>query len=158
MFKKILVPLDGSTLAEEAIPTAAIMANKFDGDIYLVSIILNIPQAARYSESLSQSEEIKSIRDGFLEKATRYLSDQMEASVLTNDRIHLIMKDSRSAAEGILEAAEEVGADSIIMSTHGRSGINRWVFGSVAEKVLRGAKIPILLIRSKRGSADGDGV
>lgn len=158
MFKRILVPLDGSALAEEAMEKAAVMAKKFDGEVFLVSIILNIPQAARYSEALSQSEEIRSIRDGFLEKAKLYLTEKAESSIIPDERIHLIMKDARSAAEGILETVEEVKADSIIMSTHGRSGINRWVFGSVAEKVLRGATVPILLIRSERGSEDGVGV
>lgn len=158
MFKRILVPLDGSGLAEEAIPKAAIMANKFDGEIFLVSVILNIPQAARRSEEVIDREDYHSIRDSILEKARDYLASQMEDCEMPNERIHTMMKNARSAADGILDVAEEVKADSIIMSTHGRSGINRWVFGSVAEKVLRGAKVPVLLIRSERNLEDGDGI
>ncbi|QLQ08994.1 MAG: universal stress protein [Anaerolineae bacterium] len=55
-----------------------------------------------------------------------------------------------SPAEEILECVAEVGADLIVMSTHGRSGINRWVFGSVAGRLLHSAPIPILLIRPAR--------
>ena len=50
-------------------------------------------------------------------------------------------------ADEILTYAQELGCDMIVMSTHGRSGVGRWVYGSVADKVLRGSKIPVLLIR-----------
>ncbi|GIV84495.1 MAG: hypothetical protein KatS3mg052_1502 [Candidatus Roseilinea sp.] len=56
-------------------------------------------------------------------------------------------------ADAILDRAEEVGADLIVMSTHGRSGMERWLLGSVAEKVVRGAKTPVMLIRPQQTGA-----
>jgi len=56
------------------------------------------------------------------------------------------------AAEEIIKAADEVNADLVAMSTHGRHGFSRWAFGSVTDRVLRGGKVPILLVRAGKGT------
>ena len=53
-----------------------------------------------------------------------------------------------SAAEEIIKAADEINADLIAMSTHGRSGLSRWAFGSVTDRVMRGGNVPILVVRA----------
>ncbi|OGO25315.1 MAG: hypothetical protein A2144_09740 [Chloroflexi bacterium RBG_16_50_9] len=55
-------------------------------------------------------------------------------------------------ADGILKAAEEAKADMIAMSTHGRSGLRRWAFGSITDKVLRGSSVPVLTVRAPEGT------
>jgi nucleotide-binding universal stress UspA family protein len=62
-----------------------------------------------------------------------------------------IVTSDFDAAHQIIEVGKEIGADLVIMSTHGRSGLGRWVFGSVAEKVLRHGETPLLLVHARAG-------
>ena len=112
-------------------------------------MLLNIPKkAARDFRIKDREDEFEAIREEFLSGGKQYLSEMREKISLPNDRIVTQLVDAVSPADGILDVCEQTEADSIVMSTHGRSGINRWVFGSVAEKVLRGAKVPVVLLPS----------
>lgn len=150
MFQKILVPLDGSDLAEEALKAAIELAEKFDSQLILLTVLLNIPKkAARDFRIKGREDEFEAIREEFLSGGKQYLDEMREKISLPNDRIVTQLVDAVSPADGILDVCEQTAADSIVMSTHGRSGINRWVFGSVAEKVLRGANVPVVLLPSR---------
>lgn len=122
MFERVLVPLDGSPLAEEALNRVAALLRSGDSEILLV-------------RAAAEGEE-----DAYLERQERKLTRQ-------GFRVRRAVR-SGPPAEVILELAEGLRATMIAMSTHGRSGISRWVFGSVAEKVLRASRIPLLLVRS----------
>jgi nucleotide-binding universal stress UspA family protein len=84
------------------------------------------------------------------EAAERYLANVGEELKKRDLRVAAMVRTGQQVAVEIIDFAKEVGADLIIMCTHGRSGISRWVMGSVALKVLTRAETPILLIRSKR--------
>ena len=143
MFKKILVPLDGSELAESALAVAAMLTEQHDGELLLVQAlsypIMVSPEIAGYAaESVYSMVEHRISAETYLnEIAERYagLPIQIEA-----------ISDTPAAA--ILDQAEANSADLIVMSTHGRSGLGRWMFGSVTEKVLRYAHCPVLAVRS----------
>jgi nucleotide-binding universal stress UspA family protein len=83
------------------------------------------------------------------EAVEKYLTNLAEELKKRGFRVTAMVKTGQQVAAEIIDFAKEVGADLIVMSTHGRSGITRWVLGSTAHKVLIRAETPILLIRSK---------
>ena len=68
--------------------------------------------------------------------------------------MHTQVTEGENVADALLEVAAALGVDTIVMSTHGRGGLSRWVFGSVADKVLRYANVPVLLIRAKEETVE----
>ena len=149
MFKHILIPLDGSEIAEKAIPAATELALKFHSQVTMVHVLLNLPQIIQGDEGEEHDKLLDRVRLKAHDSAESYLAEQkrklLEIGVPV---VHYQVADGRSPADAILSVAELQRADSIVMSTHGRSGFTRWVFGSVAEKVLRGANVPVVLVRA----------
>jgi nucleotide-binding universal stress UspA family protein len=136
--EKILVPLDGSALAEEALSRAVDLARQSGGSLTLLRAaeahsIVGDPIEAQVTV-VREAEE-------YLEQVAKRLRDQgfhkVETSVWYG-----------AAPLSIVEAARLRRADLIVMSTHGRSGLGRLILGSVAESVLRGTSVPILLLRA----------
>jgi nucleotide-binding universal stress UspA family protein len=144
MFRRILIPLDGSTRAESAIPVAARIARASKGTIVLLQVV-NLP--IDYGMFLTQSSVLTE-QDVEVEnaKATEYLtsiaqSEQMEG---IGTKIEVV---SGPIAPTLLSYAEPSRADLIVMSSHGYTGFKRWVLGSVADKVIRHAQVPALVLR-----------
>lgn len=142
MLKKILVPLDGSPLAAKALPYAEALADKFGAELIFLWVLH--PMMHFSEEAMGVYE---TIRQRELEEASTYL----RTAQLTPDRPHL--KPVTKILEGpvaqtIIDLAEEEKVDLIVMSTHGRSGLGRWMYGSVASKVLQHAPCPIYLVRA----------
>ena len=146
MYKEILVPLDGSEFAEAALSHARALATAFTSRVTLISIV----------ESFSISPQ-----PGIIGPVITVGVDIEEDMQQSRDYIHVIAEDLRQLGievkefvnegdpgSGISKYADEHGIDLIVMSTHGRSGIQKFVYGSVAEKILHNAKVPILLVRS----------
>lgn len=153
MFKHILVPLDGSSFAEAAMPAAVEIADRFDSKITLIHVLRPIfvvtgPDGFAYAESL------KNLRDQACEEAKVYLGEQCSWLRHHGFTAQNEIIESESVAEAILDMAEQSDVDAIVMSTHGRGGISRWVYGSVADKVLRYASVPVLLIRVTNETVD----
>ena len=141
MYKKILVPLDGSPLAEAVLPHAEALAKSEDAEI----ILLRIPNVPT-SEFLARDPMIAEIIYKDMEKESEdYVHNKV--TELKNDNIKVtgITKDG-PVPETILDVADETHADMIAMSTHGRTGISRWLMGSVADKIIHHAHIPVMLI------------
>lgn len=133
--RSILVPLDGSSLAEGAIPPAITLATTSGLGVTLLHVIAS---ADRKIDPRLDQERVD---------ATRYLAGVAgrlaDWGIPTTSEIH-----SGNAAEAILQHIRTSQAKLVIMTTHGRSGFGRWLYGSVAEAVLSHASAPILLIRS----------
>jgi len=145
MYKKILVPLDGSELAKMALDQAEKLAKTFDAEIILFQVVPFMPiyGSPELVTPLIVDEKQK-------EAAETYLLNLSEELKKRGLKVTATVRTGQQVAVEIIDFAKEVGADLIIMCTHGRSGISRWVMGSVALKVLTRAETPILLIRSKR--------
>jgi nucleotide-binding universal stress UspA family protein len=144
--ERILVPLDGSTLAEVALPKALALARLPSSEVILLHVIPPIEDAIDDGDRISIDEQC----DNEKCRALRYLrsiSHRPEWHGVTMQ----IAVDIGPAADAILEYAQKHDIDWIVMATHGRSGIRRWVIGSVAEKVLRAAPTTVVLVRA--GSA-----
>jgi nucleotide-binding universal stress UspA family protein len=144
MYKKILVPLDGSELAKKALDQAEKLAKTFGAEIILFQVVPFLPiyGSPELVTPLIVDEKQK-------ESAERYLTNLAEELKKREHKVTAIVKTGQQVAVEIIDFAKEAGADLIIMCTHGRSGISRWVLGSVALKVLTRAETPILLVRSK---------
>jgi nucleotide-binding universal stress UspA family protein len=155
VYRKILVPLDGSGFAEQALSHAVNVAAAGSSVIHLLSVAPSLNEQTRsmvdmypvyvYRDALvDDSAEIERIRRGLQE----YLSGVIRRVQTANRTVVSAVRFGQPAEE-IISYASENRCDLIVMSTHGRSGIGRWVYGSVADKVLRGSTIPVLLVRVK---------
>ena len=136
---KILVPLDGSALAESAIPKAVELAR-----VGLSSLLLMRAAEAHTLPGADPTEaQVEVVRE-----AEEYLKAVAER--LTKDGVRNVETSVwyGPAAAAIVDAARLRKVDLIVMSTHGRSGLGRLILGSVAESVLRGTTTPILLLRA----------
>jgi nucleotide-binding universal stress UspA family protein len=145
MYKKILVPLDGSELAKTALGEAEKLAKTFDAEIILFQVVPLMPiyGSPELVTPLIVDEKQK-------EAAEKYLGNLGEELKKRGLKVAAMARIGQQVAIEIIDFAKEAGVDLIIMCTHGRSGISRWVMGSVALKVLTRAETPILLIRSKK--------
>jgi nucleotide-binding universal stress UspA family protein len=139
MASQILVTLDGSDLAECALPWATTLARQLPADLVLlrvVSVSADIEDAVPETESLIARQE---------SEAREYLgriANQMHAAGLSADTV----LRRGPAADVIIEYAVEAQVEQIIMATHGYSGFSRWIHGSVADRVLQSAIVPVLLV------------
>jgi nucleotide-binding universal stress UspA family protein len=138
MFERILVPLDGSALAEAVLTPLAPLARR-TGALLLPLRVYRADVSSRMDSSaltLDRRQEA----EAYIARMEDYLAaDGLESRGLVR---------FGDAAETILDTAEEENASLIALSTHGRSGLSRWVYGSVAEKVLRASRRPVLVVRS----------
>jgi nucleotide-binding universal stress UspA family protein len=145
MYKKILVPMDGSSLAEcslEHVKTVAIGCHIPEVVLLIVVEPLSYSLATDSQMSINVLEKIDGIQKT---EATNYISKMVQK----------LNKEGLSAKgevilgrvdEQILNYTDNNNIDLIIMSTHGRSGVTRWAFGSVADKVVRHSKVPVLTV------------
>jgi nucleotide-binding universal stress UspA family protein len=136
--RRILIPLDGSKTAEAAIPEAVEMGRGAPCTFVLLRVAQAriLPGADVIGDWVEAVREAEAYLDGLKRQLVAEGIGPIEARVWQG-----------AAAPAIIDAAQAHHADLIVMSSHGRSGISRLVFGSVAEAVLRGSRIPILLIR-----------
>ena len=135
--KKILVPLDGSRLAETALGEAIELARNS-----ATLVLLRAAEAARVPMADPTDAQVTVVREA--ESYLEGVAERMRAAGVADVQTSVWYG---APGEAIVEAARVREIDLIVMSTHGRSGLGRLVFGSVAETVLRGATTPILLIR-----------
>jgi len=135
---KILVPLDGSALAEVAIPAAIEMAGSKSSALLLVRAAeaRTLPGTDPIDAQIAAVQEAEAYLASVKEKLEKQGLQKVEANVWYGP-----------PASAIVEAAQLYKPGLIVMSTHGRSGLGRLIFGSVAESVLRGTTVPILLVR-----------
>ncbi len=140
MFERILVPLDGSQLSQRALEPALILAPQTGAELLLV----RVPTADTLSFAVSAGTQRELAQDALAYLETiRKSNEQPQFSI----RTQVLDGDVASA---IVDFALAEHVDLIIMSTHGYSGLTRWVLGSVTEKVLRSAPCPVLAVRTAR--------
>ena len=137
MFARVLVPLDGSSAAEAILPRVAELARGYRTDVILLRVVL-----AHTFPGVDPTEaQVHAV-----DEAQDYLAAVERSLRSRGIRAESAVRYGRPAEE-ILDHARVHGVDLIAMATHGRSGIQRWVLGSVAEAVLRAAPVPVLLLR-----------
>ena len=141
----ILVPLDGSELSEKALETAFTLAEYSKAEVTIMKVLRPVEEILTIDKS--NASFIKEQEQAREKKNTEYLDEVKGRYKDTSIVVNPVLKTG-SDAETIIEYAKEKGVDLIVMATHGRTGLHRWVYGSVSTKVLNGASHPVLLVRS----------
>ena len=147
MFKRLLVPLDGSHIAESALPAALELAAKFGGEITLVRIVSS-PASLPAVDGRAYGNLHFEMREHIHKEAETYLKLLKNSLRQQGYVVHHQVIEGESPASAILEKVADQDMDAIVMSTHGWGGLARWMFGSVADKVMRRADVPVVLIRA----------
>lgn len=150
---RILVPLDGSKLSEQALQSAIQVARRCNGQLYLVHA-LNLPTNMGLQFLLESQEEVDELVDQWWHDAEAYLLATAEAVRLQGVEVKTQL--IHGEPDKVIDDLAKQGKVGIIaMSTHGRTGLQRWVYGSVASKVLRSVECPLLLVRAKADEGNG---
>jgi nucleotide-binding universal stress UspA family protein len=155
MYRRILVTLDGSQLGEQVLPhVRALIEGRTDVQVYLLSVAQVIdlaaasamvyPMAVYPGQPFDEEAERRRVEDDLCSYLRGISSELAQQGVEVSSEVRF-----GHPAEEIIAYARDIKADLIAMCTHGRSGIARWAYGSVADKVLRSAACPVLLVRAK---------
>lgn len=143
-YKKIIVPIDCSGWSERAIPHAINIARHNQSEIVLLHIFQ--PPAHEFADQIAlagQDDQIQQIREETKQKLMALRSQVRDQNV--NVRVQFI--EGTGVAHHICDYINSEDADLVIMTTHGRTGLARFLFGSVTHKVMQEVKVPVLLIR-----------
>ena len=144
-FKKVMVPLDGSKFAEAALEPALAIAQAMEIELVLFRVAQPIPRTRALAE-------MPDVYDEVVAAAYREAEDYLD-SVRARLSYERVSVEHRAAEEGvarqIVDFANESGIDLVVMSSHGRTGVSRWVHGSIAEKVLSGVCCATLVVRGR---------
>jgi nucleotide-binding universal stress UspA family protein len=148
MYKKIMVPVDGSELAECVLPHVQTMAAaKGVQTVVFVRVVEPLSLTPVRGETWLTEEEMKQVDVKSKAVAESYLEKLVSGLDYGKVAIQKEVLVGR-AAEQLAEYAGKNDIDFIIVATHGRSGVSRWVWGSVADRLLRSAHVPVLMVRS----------
>jgi nucleotide-binding universal stress UspA family protein len=155
MYTHLLAPLDGSEVAEAALPHVQAVAQRFGARVTLLRVTVApetlIAEAATGAPGVPEAGPLLDptpVVEAEHDEAVNYLTDVAER--LRGQGLTVETETPQGpAAHTITNRGRELGADLIVMSTHGRGGLGRLVFGSVADSVLRHAICPVLLVRVK---------
>ncbi|GAB1421436.1 universal stress protein [Anaerolineales bacterium] len=142
-YKKIVIPLDGSGWSERAVQHALLHAEK-GSEIILLHVF--VPPAYEYTDQLALAGQEQQI-DMMREQTKQYLlgiRNQLRSQGIT---VRIQMIEGSQVAHHICDYIDDEGVDLVVMSTHGRTGLARFLFGSVAQKVMQAISVPVLLVR-----------
>ena len=153
MFKRVLVPLDGSDLAEEVLPFLTEIAGPLDIEFTLLRVVVPVPPEYVEGTRYITVENIPAR----MEAARAYLAPIAAGLEAKGVRVTTELRRGDPLPE-ILEAAKAAKVDLIAMTTHGRTGLGRLLFGSVAEAVLRHSEVPVFLVRGAKRPAGATAV
>lgn len=143
MFDRILVPTDGSAAATAAVRSALVLADRFDADIHAIHVVEGGDLPA--DDAPTPHDELRAHGQETLETV-----DELAAEVGLSPTTSLI-ESAPSVHEAILDTAADEHADLIVMGTHGRTGLDRLVLGSVTERTLRVSTLPVLTVHEDTG-------
>lgn len=139
----IIVPLDGSAVAEKALRFAEDLAKSGDRELLLITVQDGIVMRGFQPYAESEHMTLDEACHAYLARAVRAVEGtgvSARSAVIPGDH----------AAAAILDAAADEEAELIVLATHGRSGVGKWLLGSVAEKIVRSAQRPVLIVPADR--------
>lgn len=155
MYKRVMVPLDGSKLAECVLPhVESVVKGCNSPEVVFVRVVE--PALEPYGPttdgasiiSEKDAEAIRSKRDSQQKTEAEEYLDSLTGRLKYENAVVRSVIISGKPADSLADYARENDVDLIIMSTHGRSGISRWVWGSTADRVLRSSCVPVMMIRA----------
>ena len=138
MYDRILLPTDGSDASSRAVEQAVGLARETSADLHVLFVLEDIPYAPEMMDDAVEGQ-LREIGEAAIEE----IEERAEAAGVD------LVTEMREGVphETILEYAEEADVDAIVMGTHGRSGLDRYLLGSVTERVVRSAEVPVLTVR-----------
>ncbi len=147
MLKHVLVPLDGSQLSEQALDYVNQIVDPTVGKITLLSVLdmPEYPLGAYYPSMMTVDMNSDNVTEKMIPRTQEYLHHSAQPLKKQGYTIEIEVVVGEAAAV-IVDQADEKSVDAIIMSTHGRSGLSRWIFGSIANKVLMAAPCPVFVV------------
>ncbi|HEX9897075.1 MAG TPA: universal stress protein [Dehalococcoidales bacterium] len=155
MYKHIMVPLDGSELAECVLPhVVAVAKGCAVPKVTLIRVVTPIQIYGSEFDSGIALPELQKVEQENVVNARKYLDKQTallkEKGIDAHTEVFF-----GNVLESLTEFIEKNQVDLIIIATHGRSGISRWVWGSVADRILRSAKVPVMMVRPQAVRGQG---
>ena len=147
IINSIVVPLDGSSLAEQILPTVSIWAQALDVEVTLIRAF-EFPASAYYG-SENYLPDYDAIREQTRKEVADYLKEKADSLIGEGVRTVSTRSIEGPAANEIISYAQTEPRAVIAMSTHGRSGVRRWILGSVTEEVVRHGDDPVLVVRGE---------
>lgn len=144
MFKHILVPVDGSPTAQMAVDKAAGLAKAFGSTVTAIYVIDPYPFTGLGSDFAYGQAEYLSAAAIEAKEATQAAQQTLEQAGVS---VKTSVVEAHAAWRGILETAASVGADLIVMGSHGRRGLEKMVLGSVTQRVLSHSHLPVFVVR-----------
>jgi len=158
MFKTILVTVDGSDVSRRGLLEAIALAANQQATLYVLNVVEGMPAAwSNYVDNQFRPRRIELLLQGLRASAQRVV-DEAHADARNHGlsaETLLVDARGRSFAEVVLEEAHRVGADLVVLGTHGRDGMERLVKGSDAESLLRRADVPVLIVREPQATQGG---
>lgn len=157
MFERVLVPLDGSKVGEAALPVVEQLVAKLVPKTEVEVILFGVITLLRHWVVVGEASAPVSYTDEELALIKNRVMGYLERTGESMRQRGLVIKTmvaTGNASDEILQAADDIKADLIAMSTHGRSGLRRLAFGSITDKVIRGSNIPLLLVRAPEGTVN----
>ncbi|MGF1598008.1 MAG: universal stress protein [Acidimicrobiales bacterium] len=145
--RRILVPLDLSARSRVGLSYAALLAAPFDATLILMTNV-NLPEQAVLEEHAART-------GCSADEAGPTLLRSVAEEIAPGITSAIVLRQHAFPANGILAVADEEDADLIVVASHGRSGMSRWLLGSVAEKVARVADVPVVIVPTRHDRFDG---
>ena len=143
MFKRILIALDGSTMAEKALSTALVLAQQFEAELFLFRVVMPLPISYRAGAASAAAIELAE-RDAVLEAAD-YL-DGLAAGIQEKGFGVRVATRLGNPSKDIVEFVEHNQIDMLVMCTRGQTGLARWLLGSVTDHVVRSSPVPVVVV------------
>ncbi|MDH3500605.1 MAG: universal stress protein [Acidimicrobiia bacterium] len=142
LYERTVIPVDGSKLAEMAIDAVYPIVRAQHGALTLVMVLDGHVDHALGDYAEAEGISVMEAAESYLDGLDKDLSNR---GVETTSRLVF----DPVAASGILDVADAVDATALVIASHGRSGVGRWVMGSVAQKIVQAAKLPTLVIPAR---------
>jgi nucleotide-binding universal stress UspA family protein len=151
MYKKILVPLDGSELAECALNhVKTLFQDGPAGEVVLLNVVVvEIPwgEIKGVEDGRAATFDYDGLKKAFMDKSRKYLTRVKSRFASAGIDVKTKTIESNGASQAIIDYAQENGVELIVIATHGYTGMKKMMLGSVALKVLHGSNVPVLLVR-----------
>jgi nucleotide-binding universal stress UspA family protein len=149
MYKRILVPIDGSEASKRGLKEAIALASSLEATLVLQHVVIDLPWLVEMSASLNSA----AVRRDLVLYAENLLAEAKQQAAAQGVAVETVVTETFTgrAAESIGEACKKNGCDLIIMGTHGRKGLGRLVLGSDAAAVVQSSDVPVLLVRPEAG-------
>ncbi|SFS87823.1 universal stress protein [Halostagnicola kamekurae] len=139
MYDTLLVPTDGSEAAMDAAKHAYSLGERYDATVHVLAVVEHSESASIVGQG---DEKLETLQEDGTEATQKIIKEGLSRDIETVGAVKVGDPD-----KVILDYADEHNVDMIIMSTHGRSGVGRFLMGSITEQVIRGGEIPVLAIQ-----------